>query len=87
MAVAEPNLTRTLLRLNGTTRKSVGVVLINDDTGIKQADRSTDEFGRFSINYSRFADGTYHLEYYGDGIIPTVFSSDGNVLVEDPVTP
>ena len=87
MAVAEPELTRTLIRADGTTRKSVGVVLMNDDTGLKQADRSTDKFGRFSINYSRFADGTYHLEYYGDGIIPTVFSADGLVSVEDPTTP
>ena len=83
----EPFLIRTLLRADGTTRKSVEVVLVNDDTGLKQADRTTNAFGKFSINYSRFADGTYHLEYYGDGIKATVFGVYGEIAFEDPVTP
>ncbi len=65
-------LTRTLLRPDGTTRQAVLVNLIRDEDGVKVFDITTDKYGRFSINTSLMADGEYHLEYYGDGIIRTV---------------
>lgn len=91
-----PYLERTLLKANGVPRLQVKVVLINDSLGaVKAWDTSTDEDGipdgHFRIPTDSLPSGEYHLEYYGDGILPTEFYTSGNlsgeVKQQDPVTP
>ena len=71
-----PFLERTLLKASGIPRLQVKVVLINDTAGgVKVWDTSTDEDGipdgHFKIPTDALVTGEYHLEYYGDGILPT----------------
>lgn len=81
-------LSRTLKRANGIARASVLVKLIRESDGTDMWETTTDVFGTFTINTETFTDGNYRLEYYGDGIKPTILDTDGiEVLFEDPVTP
>lgn len=81
------NVFRQLLRADGTARQGVLAVLVREDTGARVGDLSTDDFGQFDFDTTLYADGTYHLEYFGDGILPTVFDADGNKAQEDSQTP
>lgn len=84
------NIERVLKREDGTPRKSVMVVFWNDTTNSKATVRTTDENGRFRIEdvELNYETGTYHLEYYGDGILPTIWNEARTEKIqEDPVTP
>lgn len=80
-------LERTLLKDSGAPRVSVLVVLWNDSTNSKQLVATTKWAGKFSFDITTIPTGIYHLEYYGDGIDPTVFDEAGTKLSEDDVTP
>lgn len=80
------NVYRQLLRADGTVRKGVLAVLIHEDTE-ERTTKSTDQFGQIDFDTSLLPDGAYRLEYFGDGILPTVLDTNGNKTQEDPQTP
>ncbi|MFA7709474.1 MAG: hypothetical protein WCY30_00040 [Candidatus Neomarinimicrobiota bacterium] len=84
------NIERVLKRYDGSRRKAVLVVLWNDTANTKTSVTTTDKNGRFRFENVelRFETGTYHLEYYGDGILPTIWDqAQVEKIQEDPVTP
>jgi hypothetical protein len=88
MTVSVKHVTRTLIGEEGLPRVAVLVKIIRELDDRDMWEGSTDKFGKFDIDTSTFTDDTYRLEYYGDGIVATVFATDGTtVLAEDPLTP
>jgi len=84
------NLERTLKNADGTPAISVQVVFWNDSVNGKATVRVTDKNGKFRIDNidSDYPTGTYHLEYYGQGILPTIWDEGLTVKIqEDLVIP
>ncbi|HDQ15941.1 MAG TPA: hypothetical protein ENN45_02670 [Bacteroidetes bacterium] len=84
------DLERTLKNINGTPAVAVLVVFWNDSLNEKATVRTTDKNGKFRIQDidSVYPTGTYHLEYYGEGILPTIWDeAQTEKIQEDPVNP
>lgn len=84
-------LKRKLVRANGAPRAAVFVKFRRRDPDLghyeTQATEDTDHRGEFQINLRGLDAGTYVLEYYGDGISPTILDESERIISEDPVTP
>jgi len=82
------DLSRTLLKEN-TPRANVLVVFWCDSTDLRVCTRVTDANGQFTIkDVDKLITGVYHLEYYGDGIVQTLWDRDGKEkILEDIYTP
>ncbi|MCK5614092.1 hypothetical protein KAR91_70160 [Candidatus Pacearchaeota archaeon] len=84
---APTDLYRQLVREDGTPRQGVLVVVIHEDSGVR-ADKTSDNAGQVIFDTTLWPDGNYRIEYFGDGILKTVFDADGKTKVqEDPQTP